>query len=362
MSKCSVCGGRFVKGDPDFYYCPGCQKKYHKGCFERFGCTDSSCSEYRGCGPAGEDAAPPVPGSSAGEGAGDRLQALIRYHDAVVTCPDCGKKVPLFIWNYRLGCPAPSCMERKEHLYWRTGAGALLAALAFGILRAGKLFAGHAAAYAVLFVLLFVLLAHLGMYVKIRYMYSAQIPKFLAGLAQGAAAAAVLVLFCVLYTQGILGAEYKKGMRAMEAGNYAEAKRLFESAGDFRDSRVLAAKADIKECDRIYRQAEEALRSEDYTRAIELLGSIRDYRDSRELLKEAKYRQAKISIASGDIKTAVNLFTDLGDYKDSGSILKTIAEKALPALGSAIGSMWRKDSGEEEDGSTGLWGRLLGGR
>lgn len=361
MSKCSICGNRFVKGDPDFYYCPACQKKYHKGCFERFGCTDSSCSEYRGCDPIEEtEAQAPEPLPPREKGFRGALKYFSDYNDSQIVCPECGKKVSVFVWNYRLGCPVPSCLERKEHLYLRAGAAALILALAYAVIKTRALFLDHAVVFTAVFAILYFLLIHLGMYVKILHMRSPQLRKFGAGLAQGAAVAVVLTAFTLIFCNSILQGVYRQGMTAFNAGEYNKAQELFKQIPRYKDSEVLRAKAEIKECQVTYQLAKQALEREDYNTAIQLFGSIEDYMDSKTLLKEAKYKQAKNAIVSGDLKTAVDTFTDLGAYKDSQNILKTITEKALPALGSAIGSMWKKDS--DEEGNEGLFGRLLGGR
>ncbi len=358
MSKCNICGNRFIEGEPDFYFCPACQKKYHKGCFERFGCTDRDCPEYRGFDPIEEtEARAPAPLPPMEKGLKGALKYFSDYNDSLLICPECGKKVSVFVWNYRLGCPVHSCLERKEHLYLRAGVAALALALVYAFVRTGKLFLDHAVLFALAFAALYWLLIHLGMYVKIKHLTGPQLRKFGAGLAQGAAVAAALAVFTLIFCGSVLNGVYQKGMTALNAGQYEEARDLFKQIPRYRDSKLLYAKAEIKHFGEVYRQGKQALDREDYGAAIQLFGSIDGYMDSKELLKEAKYKQAKSAIVSGDLKTAVDTFTDLGSYKDSRSILKTITEKALPALGGAVMDMIKPS---EDDSEPGFWGKLMG--
>ncbi|MBP5274606.1 MAG: hypothetical protein ILO36_06710 [Abditibacteriota bacterium] len=361
MSKCSVCGNRITEGEPDFYFCPECQKKYHRNCFERFGCTDKNCPEHRGCEPAPEGMAePPAPLPPREKGVKGALRYFEEYNDRFLICPDCGKKVPVFVWNLRLGCPVKSCLEHKEHLYLRTGLVLLAAALLYaGFRLRAELFLDSALWFAAGFAVLYIVLIHLGMYVKIGFIGKTRLRAFAAGLVQGAAIGALLLAWTLCFCDGVLNSQYKKGAAAMEAGDYAGAARYFLKIPQYRDSRVQKAKAEIKLDQIKYSEAKKALLREDYGTAIDLLEEINGYMDSGELLKEAKYKQAKNAIVSGDLKTAVDTFTDLGAYKDSQNILKTITGKALPALGGAVLDMIRKPS-DDEDSKSGFLKRLPG--
>ena len=252
------------------------------------------------------------------------------------------------MWNYRLGCPVHSCLERKEHLYLRAGAALLVTALLYAGFRTRSLFPERALFFGVTFAVLYFVLIHLGMYVRIRYLNSPQ----------GAVIGAVLLAFTLIFCNSLLSGAYHKGTEALNGGRYDEAIEAFKLIPRYKDSEILQAGAELKKCQAVYGAAKEALEREDYGEAIRMFESIEDYMDSKTLLKEAKYKQAKKAIAEGDLKTAVNTFTDLGGYKDSRSILKKLTEGALPALGGAVLDMIKKPS---EDGSEpGFWDKVLG--
>jgi len=85
--------------------------------------------------------------------------------------------------------------------------------------------------------------------------------------------ALLLVAALVFSLTGCSIIDYKKAVKAMEAGSYAEASEMFKALGDYKDS---AEKA--KECD--YEVASAQLADGDYLAAREGFRALGDYSDS----------------------------------------------------------------------------------
>lgn len=89
------------------------------------------------------------------------------------------------------------------------------------------------------------------------------------------AAAWLLIAVCVFTLTGCNSSDYKKAIELMESGKYAAASELFDSLGDYEESKLLR-----NECD--YQLAKAAYDKGDYETAQELFAALGDYDDSAE--------------------------------------------------------------------------------
>ncbi len=79
---------------------------------------------------------------------------------------------------------------------------------------------------------------------------------------------------------------YQKAMKLMEEKNFDEAVNLFESLGDYKDSKEM-----VKECK--YRKANQMIAGNQYELAYNLLSQIKDYKDSAEMLTHFVWKHQK---------------------------------------------------------------------
>lgn len=111
---------------------------------------------------------------------------------------------------------------------------------------------------------------------------------------------------------------YETATACLEAGNYNDAQRLFESLGDYRDSADKANEA--SPANLLYQRALRELESGDNTKALEHFDSLGDYKDSVDKANEARetiYQKAASAFDSGKYSIAAGMFETVGDYADA---------------------------------------------
>lgn len=112
---------------------------------------------------------------------------------------------------------------------------------------------------------------------------------------------------------------YETATACLEAGNYNDAQRLFESLGDYRDSADKANEA-ASPANLLYQRALRELESGDNTKALEHFDSLGDYKDSVDKANEARetiYQKAASAFDSGKYSIAAGMFETVGDYADA---------------------------------------------
>ena len=158
----------------------------------------------------------------------------------------------------------------------------------------------------------------------------------------------VILLVAAYYTFHTVIPEkrYQKAAELMLEQNYAEAAKLYDSLGSYKDSffQYNSAKELLKQQQRqeelerekaevearsapIYRKAEIAYNEGRYEDALSLFYSISDYRDSAERAMQAAqeyfYVMANDYLEKGEYYKAYDIYSQIGDYKDVKEILKT---------------------------------------
>ena len=119
---------------------------------------------------------------------------------------------------------------------------------------------------------------------------------------------------CLFLLTGCKSSDYKKAYELCNTGNYDEAKNIYESLADYKDSKELAV-----ECS--YLKAQKLLADGDYNSAEDLFISLADYKDSKEYVKECDYQKVLQKINDNDFKSAKEDLINLGDYKDSKELI-----------------------------------------
>ena len=124
--------------------------------------------------------------------------------------------------------------------------------------------------------------------------------------------AALLCMAGILIAKNVIipQRKYDKSVELMENGDYIAAKEMFESLGDYKDS-----KTQILEC--TYREAMKLLCNGYDDKAKEIFESLGDYKDSSDHVLEYHYEAAKELMEIGDYLKAEEAFRGLGTYKDS---------------------------------------------
>ncbi len=110
----------------------------------------------------------------------------------------------------------------------------------------------------------------------------------------------------------IPGNKYKEAQLLYENTNFEEARNIFLSLGDYKDSIEQAKEMS-------YLLALNAMDEGDYQSAYIKLSDIRGYKDSEELYYESRYAYATKLLKKGDYEEAIEEFASCGDYSDSES-------------------------------------------
>lgn len=136
-----------------------------------------------------------------------------------------------------------------------------------------------------------------------------------------------IVCFCMLFVislgiVGVLGineyqrlSQYNLAVEKCKVGSYAEAKELFLSIDDYRDSAAY-----ITEC--TYQMAIVDFERGAYEEAVKVLSQIGDYKHSSKYLTECLYQIAIVNLEKGEYDKAIEMFSNLEEYKDSSEYRK----------------------------------------
>ena len=114
---------------------------------------------------------------------------------------------------------------------------------------------------------------------------------------------------------------YAEAEALYASGDYAGAAAAFDKLSNYKDAATQAARA--REEDAVqtnYIRAGKLLENGRFDDARELYLSLGDYRDSADLAVEAEYRKGQELIETGDFEKARALFAELHNYKDSAEI------------------------------------------
>ena len=145
------------------------------------------------------------------------------------------------------------------------------------------------------------------------------VPVAIGGAALIAAAAAVVAvnIFVIRPSKA-----YEEAKAAYEAADYEAAASQFESMGDYKDSKELAA-----ECVTLmhYENGKKAFNNGEYDKAVEEFTAAGSYKDSADMIKEcglaSHYAKAMHLSAYGNKEKAVEELILAGDYKDSKQMI-----------------------------------------
>lgn len=103
---------------------------------------------------------------------------------------------------------------------------------------------------------------------------------------------------------------YREAEKEYNEKQYDTAIMIFESLGDFKDSREKTT--EVK-----YDKAVDLFVRGEYKLSAELFETIPEYLDSEDMLLESRYYLAETFFNSGEYEAAAELFEELGDYRDS---------------------------------------------
>ncbi|MBQ5319312.1 MAG: hypothetical protein J6K17_09475 [Oscillospiraceae bacterium] len=106
---------------------------------------------------------------------------------------------------------------------------------------------------------------------------------------------------------------YNQATHLLDEGNYAEASKIFESLGDYKDSKQLTLKS-------IYQSALKLIEEKNYSEASELLFSLGDYEDSKNLALESTYQNALKLADEKEYSDAINEFGKILNYRNSAML------------------------------------------
>lgn len=122
--------------------------------------------------------------------------------------------------------------------------------------------------------------------------------------------ALLLSAVMLLSLTGCSALDYKKALSLTETGDWAAAKEILVSLGDYKDA------ADrISNCD--YHIALDAMAAGEVDRAIALFESLGDYEDAGAQLTECRYQKAAELLEKGRLDDAAEIFKTLGSYRDA---------------------------------------------
>ena len=122
---------------------------------------------------------------------------------------------------------------------------------------------------------------------------------------------------------------YDKAAALRDEGNYSMAIRAFEALGDFSDSPQQVEAIKEQQKDDAYQEAVKLYRDGELDKAISAFTKLGDYKDSKKQLaqaeidkKEGVYKQAKEALSAGDSRGAYELFQSIPGYRDVDALLK----------------------------------------
>ena len=126
-----------------------------------------------------------------------------------------------------------------------------------------------------------------------------------------------IVLLAGVIISGIFASKTYKYIKAgdmMTYGSFDEAKEIYLSLGDFKDSATL-----IFECD--YQKAGMMLENSQYDAARDIYVSLAEYKASSDLIHECDYQKAKSLLTNKSFDEARKLFDTISSYKDAKNML-----------------------------------------
>ena len=107
---------------------------------------------------------------------------------------------------------------------------------------------------------------------------------------------------------------YNSAIKKYEAGNYAEAKALFLSLSEYKDSSEY-----LSECS--YQIAIDNFNNGEYSKALDEFSELGDYKNSADYLLECLYEIAIVDFDNGEYAIAADTFSELVNYKKSADYL-----------------------------------------
>ena len=124
---------------------------------------------------------------------------------------------------------------------------------------------------------------------------------------------ALAILLLAMLT-GCSGKNYEEATALLDAGNYAEARMMFEELGDYEDSEDM-----VRECD--YRMAIAHMGAEDYQEAQNCFAALGTYKNSEELMtwcaNNLKYQEAAELMDDWKYSEAREIYLSMEGFLDS---------------------------------------------
>ena len=119
---------------------------------------------------------------------------------------------------------------------------------------------------------------------------------------------------------------YHQGNKLLSEGQYDEAKTVFESISEYKDSEQMILETQ-------YKHAEALAAEGTYDDAIKIWKNLGEYKDSKDQIEkakekeqESKYQEAVSLMNQGDYQEAKQMFSALTNYKDSNEKAKECSE------------------------------------
>lgn len=132
-------------------------------------------------------------------------------------------------------------------------------------------------------------------------------------------AATLVAMICILMLSmtGCDALDYRDAIDLYNAGEYAQAAKMFAVLGDFEDSAHME-----KLCH--YWIAVDTMESGDYENAISLLEAMNGYEDCEERITECNYQMALQNFEAGDFPAAEIRFLVTPEYRQTPEYLRQI--------------------------------------
>lgn len=126
---------------------------------------------------------------------------------------------------------------------------------------------------------------------------------------------AVVVIAVLIFFENRCSLNYNKASSLYAAGEYEEARTIFESLGYYKNSADMA-----KRCD--YDAAYDLYNNGNYSEAKAIFESLGYFSNSAGMVKYCDYKTASDLYDSGNYSKANAIFESLGDYEDSADMAK----------------------------------------
>lgn len=136
------------------------------------------------------------------------------------------------------------------------------------------------------------------------------------------------LLICIIVSviSSIPGIKYKRAENAYENGHYERAVRLYESLGDYEDSRDKLQQASVYNS---YAKGVRYMETGDYDAAITSFEATDGYEDSNELIEKCSYSLGIQLLDVEDYLNAANAFKEANGYEDAEEKLWEIGDKYI---------------------------------